>query len=232
MEVPECAAANTAPAALSVTTDSMPDWALTILRSDTDIARAVAVKGTKLESPHKTRLAQGIKVPDSLRDGKLAEHWLQVRLFYTIETQFPKAYPHIFAVPNGGHRAAKTASYMRYEGQKKGTPDIVLPLPRGCYHGMFLEVKTDKGTVSKEQKQKLEEYSELGYYAVASKGFEACIARYLAISVCPFLMVKVEYKEIPTKRAVYASQTLPRSRPKTFRPGRPQLHKINPQLPV
>lgn len=153
----------------------IPNWLVAILKRDNEVARAATQKKVTLESPHKQRLAQGIKTPKELNDTKLSEHWLQVRLFYTIEIQYPSEYEFVFAIPNGGYRTPRAASLMKYEGQKKGTPDVFIPIPKGIYHGMFLEVKTEKGTVSKEQKGKMERYQQMGYYVVAAKGFDACM---------------------------------------------------------
>lgn len=182
IEPPAIVAANTA----LVDKSEIPDWIIKILESDPEVAKAVTVKKAEIESPHKLRLAQGIKRPEELNNTRDAEHWLQVRLFYTFEVDFPNEYPFIFAVPNGGHRTGKSARMMKYEGQKKGTPDIVIPLPRGKYHGMFLEVKTEKGTASKDQKEKIEMYREQGYYCVIAKGYDVCMAHFTAYLKLPF----------------------------------------------
>ena len=174
----------------------IPEWIIKILESDSDVARAALDKKVKLDSPHKSRLAQGIRNPDDLKNTRDAEHWLQVRLFYTFEMDFPNEYPFIFAIPNGGHRTPKAARMMRYEGQKKGTPDVFIPLPRGIYHGMFLEVKTEKGSATKEQKEKVEMYRNQGYYCVIAKGYEACMAHFLAYLKLPFFDNKSTVKEI------------------------------------
>ncbi|HHX8662898.1 TPA: VRR-NUC domain-containing protein [Vibrio alginolyticus] len=155
----------------------LPAWLIRILEKDNDVARAATQKKVELDSPHKTRLAQGIKRPKEFNDTKLAEHWLQVRLFYTLETQYKDIYPLVFSIPNGGYRTPKAASMMSYEGQKKGVPDIFFPIPRGVYHGFFLEVKTEKGRPSKEQQEKIKMFQDLGYYVVVAKGFDECICQ-------------------------------------------------------
>ena len=38
-------------------------------------------------------------------------------------------------------------------GVKAGFPDINLPIPRGGYAGLYIELKTDKGKLSPEQKK-------------------------------------------------------------------------------
>ncbi|QFT40043.1 VRR-NUC domain protein (plasmid) [Vibrio sp. THAF191c] len=170
-----------APATINVAlvdTNEIPAWAIRILERDSEVARsATSKKRVELVSPHKTRIAQGIKKPSELNDTKLAEHWLQVRIFYTLEVDYPDEYEFAFAVPNGGHRSKRSASLISYEGQKKGTPDVFIPIPKGIYHGMFLEVKTEKGTASKDQKSKAELYRQMGYYVVIAKGYDACMAQ-------------------------------------------------------
>jgi hypothetical protein len=47
----------------------------------------------------------------------------------------------LFSVPNGGWRHAVTARRMVAEGALAGVFDLVLPVPRSGYHGLFLEMK-------------------------------------------------------------------------------------------
>lgn len=67
-------------------------------------------------------------------------------------------------------------------GMKKGFPDISLPVPRGGYHGLFIELKIKayrniKGKmvhpkVSGEQLWWLDQLKEMGYRAVVCYGFD------------------------------------------------------------
>lgn len=57
----------------------------------------------------------------------------------------------LFAVPNGGKRDYVTAARMKAEGVKSGVPDIFLPVARGGYHGLWIELKAGKNTLSAEQ---------------------------------------------------------------------------------
>jgi|APGre2960657373_1045057.scaffolds.fasta_scaffold01179_4 hypothetical protein len=57
----------------------------------------------------------------------------------------------LFAVPNGGKRDYVTAARMQAEGVKRGVPDVCLPVPAGGYHGLWLELKAGKNTLSEEQ---------------------------------------------------------------------------------
>lgn len=62
----------------------------------------------------------------------------------------------LFSIPNGGKRDMITASRMKAEGAKKGVPDICLPVARGVYHGLFIEMKVGKGRLSPEQESWIE----------------------------------------------------------------------------
>jgi hypothetical protein len=57
----------------------------------------------------------------------------------------------LFAVPNGGKRDYVTAARMQAEGVKRGVPDVCLPVPAGGHHGLWLELKAGKNTLSEEQ---------------------------------------------------------------------------------
>jgi hypothetical protein len=155
----------------------LPSWLLRLLDTDNDLVLASASrKATRalVKSVHKLRLGEAIRDPKKINDTRQAEHWLQVRLFYMLERYHSAEYPLIFAVPNGGHRSHNSALTMQREGQKRGVPDIVLPLPRGIYHGMYLEVKTEIGTPSPDQKRMMSLLAEQGYYVVCGKGFDEC----------------------------------------------------------
>ena len=59
----------------------------------------------------------------------------------------------LFHIPNGGSRSKAEAGRFKAEGVKAGVPDLFLPVPRGEYHGLFIELKRRQGgRVSDEQK--------------------------------------------------------------------------------
>lgn len=84
----------------------------------------------------------------------------------------------LLSIPNGGHRTAVTAAIMKMEGARRGAPDLMLavplrsfdvskgPLAHQCYteiHGLFLELKTDKGFISQPQSEFHTELRNQGY---------------------------------------------------------------------
>ncbi len=44
-----------------------------------------------------------------------------------------------------------------------GVPDLFLPVPRGCFHGLYIEMKSDKGRVTDNQRWFLSKTEGLGY---------------------------------------------------------------------
>ena len=59
----------------------------------------------------------------------------------------------MFAIPNGGKRDDRVGAMMKYQGVKAGVWDIFLPLPRGGYHGLFIEMKVGKNKLSNLQQE-------------------------------------------------------------------------------
>ena len=76
-----------------------------------------------------------------------------------------------FAVPNGGLRNIKTASYLKAEGTLAGVADLVLILPQRV---VFVEVKTDKGKQSDSQKTFQECVSILGFEYLIWRNIDDC----------------------------------------------------------
>lgn len=78
----------------------------------------------------------------------------------------------LFAVPNGGWRAKRTAAAMKAEGAQAGVPDYLLPVGRGGYAGLAIELKTATGRVRPEQREWLAMLEGQGWRAVVARGWE------------------------------------------------------------
>lgn len=76
-------------------------------------------------------------------------------------------------VPNGGKRDRATAARLKAEGVKAGVPDIVLPVARGGYFGLYIELKVDGGKTSANQDRWLDALYDNGYMAVVCYGWTA-----------------------------------------------------------
>lgn len=57
----------------------------------------------------------------------------------------------LYHTPNGGKRDEKTARKLKREGVKPGVPDVFLPVARGGYHGLYIEMKHGNNKPTKDQ---------------------------------------------------------------------------------
>ena len=98
----------------------------------------------------------------------------QQTLFQWAQLQKGK-YPELgllFAVPNGEYRHKATAGRLKAQGVKAGVPDICLPVARGNFHGLFIELKRQKGGfLAPSQKAWLDALNQYGYHAVVCNGW-------------------------------------------------------------
>jgi hypothetical protein len=82
----------------------------------------------------------------------------------------------LFAIPNGGLRDKIIAAKLKATGVKAGIPDIFLPVARGDFHGLFIELKKDqKQILSNEQKNWFRKLQEQGYECVVSFGWQHAV---------------------------------------------------------
>ncbi|CEP50287.1 VRR-NUC domain-containing protein [[Clostridium] sordellii] len=90
----------------------------------------------------------------------------------------------IYHIPNGGKRNKLEAARLKRGGVKKGVPDLCLPVSKGAYHGLYIEMKFGNGRTSKEQKEWINDLTEQGYKAIVCNGFEEAkdtIIKYMSI---------------------------------------------------
>lgn len=78
----------------------------------------------------------------------------------------------LHAVPNGGFRFKATAAAMKREGAVAGVPDLDLPVSRGPWHGLRIEMKAKDGTVSDAQRWWIARLRAEGYRAEICYGWE------------------------------------------------------------
>lgn len=77
------------------------------------------------------------------------ERAIQVAIVKALKKYASRDRCYWFAVPNGGYRHVYTASKLKAEGTRRGTPDLCFVLPFG--QAAFLELKAEKGRQSPEQ---------------------------------------------------------------------------------
>lgn len=102
-----------------------------------------------------------------------SEHAEQCTLIQWFDDNYAPLKGRLFAVPNGGKRSKSEAVKLKREGVRAGVPDLMLPVARHGYHGLFIEMKRLKySSTSKEQKDWHEFLTKQGYKVVVCKGHE------------------------------------------------------------
>lgn len=66
-------------------------------------------------------------------------------------------------IPNEGKRSVAYEMRMKRMGLRSGFPDLFVPLARGKYHGLFIEMKYGKNKLTTNQKEWLGTLSSNGY---------------------------------------------------------------------
>lgn len=120
------------------------------------------------------------------RDGKKAaasEHDLQVACVRKFRLEHPDIGKLLFAIPNGGQRNEIVAAKLKAEGATSGVPDLFLAVPRGDFHGLWIEMKNGKaGRLSENQKEMIQLLMEQGYATAVchtAEEFDETIGIYL-----------------------------------------------------
>ena len=79
----------------------------------------------------------------------------------------------MYHIPNGGKRGKAEAARFKVQGVKAGVPDICLPVARGKYHGLYIELKRVKGgRVSAAQEEYISALRKQGYRVEVCFGME------------------------------------------------------------
>ncbi|WP_129138807.1 VRR-NUC domain-containing protein [Modicisalibacter coralii] len=101
-------------------------------------------------------------------------------------TPVAPAFANTYAVPNGGTRHSKEAANLKAQGVKSGVSDLVIAVPRGGYHGLYLELKATPphgASLAQSQREWLARMEAAGYCAALARGIDearAVITEYMS----------------------------------------------------
>jgi hypothetical protein len=104
---------------------------------------------------------------------KHLEDDLQAACITWFDYQYPKLKNLLFHVPNGGHRNIREAYRLKKQGVRPGVSDLILLIPKGNFHGMCIEIKSEKGKLSDNQKEWLESVQNNGYLTIVCFNFNS-----------------------------------------------------------
>lgn len=91
----------------------------------------------------------------------------------------------LFAIPNGGHRSKAVAGKLKAEGVRRGVFDLCLPVKRGIYSSLWIEMKYGKNKPTSEQLEFKAFIEGQGGFCVVCWDWEEakrCIVDYLGIA--------------------------------------------------
>lgn len=117
----------------------------------------------------------------------------QAALLRELELRMPDVAGLIYHVPNGGHRHKLVAIKLKGQGVKAGIPDLVLPMARGGYFGLYIEFKAtppNDAPVSPSQHACIRRLNEQGYLAIVCRGHFDAMEHIRAYLVLPVTVVK------------------------------------------
>lgn len=91
-----------------------------------------------------------------------AEQQLVIRWAQLMSRRWPEL-ELLHHIPNGGRRERREAVKLKQMGVKPGVPDLMLPVARGGYHGLYIEMKVGGNKPTKHQAEWLRRLTAQGY---------------------------------------------------------------------
>lgn len=143
------------------------------------------IPGSIFCSKHQTLMVisldefKGFKKPKK----KNEESQLQIECVNWYRHEFPRQANLLFSIPNGGLRNIRTARTMKAEGTRAGVSDLFFMKSHPKYAGLWIEMKSEKGVLSAEQREFHHDAIANGYAVAVCRSideFKSEIKSYLA----------------------------------------------------
>ena len=81
----------------------------------------------------------------------------------------------LYHVPNGGSRNKIEAANLKKQGVRAGVPDLCLPVPKGKYHGLYIEMKYGSNKPTQKQNEWITNLKKYGYAVSICWSCEAAV---------------------------------------------------------
>lgn len=106
-----------------------------------------------------------------------SEHAEQCALMEWVRWWTPRlpALARLYAIPNGGQRGKAQAGKLKAEGVRKGVLDLALPVARGGWFGLYIEMKAKDGRLTPEQRAEITALALDGYLGLVAYGMQEAV---------------------------------------------------------
>ena len=78
-------------------------------------------------------------------------------------------------IPNERKCSPAQGKLLKLMGVRSGVPDLSLPAPKSGFNGLYIEMKTDTGRLSDNQKWWIEELKKEGYRCEVCYGWQSAV---------------------------------------------------------
>ena len=103
----------------------------------------------------------------------MSEDRLQIEVIRYIQLKYPKV--RYCASLGGIYTRPTQSSKAKRNGYVRGMPDLQIMEARKGFHGLFIEIKTHKGTATQAQKEWIKDLQDRGYKAEICKGLPSIL---------------------------------------------------------
>lgn len=81
----------------------------------------------------------------------------------------------VFHIPNGGGRSKGEGAKLKALGVLPGVSDLMLPVAKNGYHGLWIELKAENGKPSLDQLAWIDAMRRQGYAAIVAWGWQEAV---------------------------------------------------------
>lgn len=104
---------------------------------------------------------------------KVSESQIQCAIVQYVALRGYRDY--LFHIPNGGYRNSKEGATLKRLGVTAGVSDLFLAYPNKHCHGLWIEVKSKEGKLSKKQREWLLKMRGVGYQTAVCYSIDEAI---------------------------------------------------------
>lgn len=116
-----------------------------------------------------------VKLPEHIIRKLQPEALEQITVMEWLRWTHPDIAQITYHIPNERKQSAIWGLVMKHLGVVSGVPDICVPYANHGWHGLYIEMKTQKGRTTNNQERYIERLRENGYRAEVAYGAEQAI---------------------------------------------------------